>query len=406
MQSFEYANPTTVQEAVGTARHQVGRGRRAGRRHRPHQPDEGAPSHAQARGEHQEHQGARRHQQDSPTGSASAPLVTHGRAGEERRCEGVVPSRCATPRRAFPARRSATWGRSGGDLCQRPRCWYYRQGFGLLAMKDGKSLVPDGENKYHAIFGNGGRRTSSAPSSLGPALVALDAKVKLVSAKGTREVAAGEILRDAEEREQRAKSRCSRTRCSPRSSFRTAASKNATYEVRQKEALDWPLAAASVALKMKGSTVVSAQVVLGHVAPTPWMRPRRRRRWPAKTITAGDGGSGRQSRGGRARSRSARTLTRCTLARVAVKRALLDGARKGGMTGMERPGLTQSTAEPLREAALEGAVHRGAVGSDRAALQRSRLLVPAYLQLPGAGGQNRRRVRVQSRPRVLRGVVV
>ena len=78
-------------------------------------------------------------------------------------------------------------GTAGGDLCQRPRCWYYRQGFGLLAMKDGKSLVPDGENKYHAIFGGGPAYFVSA-SSLGPALVALGAKVKLVSAKGTREV--------------------------------------------------------------------------------------------------------------------------------------------------------------------------------------------------------------------------
>src|ERR1700756_1567422 len=46
-------------------------------------------------------------------------------------------------------------GTVGGDLCQRPRCWYYRQGFGLLAMKDGKSLIPEGENRYHSIFGDG-----------------------------------------------------------------------------------------------------------------------------------------------------------------------------------------------------------------------------------------------------------
>ena len=80
-------------------------------------------------------------------------------------------------------------GTVGGDLCQRPRCWYYRQGFGLLAMKDGKSLVPDGENQYHAIFGGGPAYFVSA-SSLGPALVALGAKVKLVSAKGSREMPA------------------------------------------------------------------------------------------------------------------------------------------------------------------------------------------------------------------------
>ena len=45
--------------------------------------------------------------------------------------------------------------------------------------------------------------------------------------------------------------------------------KSATYEVRQKEALDWPLAAASVVLTMRGNTVASAKVVLGHVGPKP-----------------------------------------------------------------------------------------------------------------------------------------
>src|SRR5262245_56325173 len=59
-------------------------------------------------------------------------------------------------------------GTVGGDLCQRPRCWYFRNGFGPLAMKDGKSLVPDGANQYHAIFGSGPAYFVS-PSSLGPA---------------------------------------------------------------------------------------------------------------------------------------------------------------------------------------------------------------------------------------------
>jgi len=49
-----------------------------------------------------------------------------------------------------------------------------------------------------------------------------------------------------------------------------AAVKSATYEVRQKTALDWPLATASVALEMNGRTVKSAKIVLGHVAPAPW----------------------------------------------------------------------------------------------------------------------------------------
>ena len=110
-------------------------------------------------------------------------------------------------------------GTAGGDLCQRPRCWYYRQGFGLLGMKDGKSLIVDGENKYHSIFSDGPAYFVSA-TSLGPALIALGAKVKLVSAKGTREVADVEMVPRADQRRRRARSRSSRTRSSRRLSCR------------------------------------------------------------------------------------------------------------------------------------------------------------------------------------------
>ena len=99
----------------------------------------------------------------------------------------------------IPSPQIRNMGTVGGDLCQRPRCWYYRQGFGLLATKDGKPLVPDGENKYHAIFGGGPAYFVSA-SSLGPALVALGARVKLVSAKGSREVPVAKFFVDAQGR--------------------------------------------------------------------------------------------------------------------------------------------------------------------------------------------------------------
>ena len=86
-------------------------------------------------------------------------------------------------------------GTVGGDLCQRPRCWYYRNGFGLLGKdKDGKSLIPGGENKFHAIFGNGGPAYFVSASSLGPALMALGAKIRLVSPSGTPGRRCGEVL--------------------------------------------------------------------------------------------------------------------------------------------------------------------------------------------------------------------
>ena len=59
-------------------------------------------------------------------------------------------------------------GTIAGDLCQRPRCWCYRQGFGLLGEFDGKSLIPDGDNRYHAIFANDGPAYFVCPSVLAP----------------------------------------------------------------------------------------------------------------------------------------------------------------------------------------------------------------------------------------------
>jgi len=215
-------------------------------------------------------------------------------------------------------------GTVGGDLCQRPRCWYYRQGFGLLAMKDGKSLVPDGENKYHAIFGGGPAYFVSA-SSLGPALVALGAKVKLVSAKGNREVPVKAFFlvpKDEDTREIALRPDEILTEIV----VPAAPAQSATYEVRQKEALDWPLAAAAVVLTMKGTSVASAKVVLGHVAPIPWEAAGAEKALVGKTIT-----SATAEAAGKAAVEGAQPLSQNTykvqLAKVAVKRALLEAAR-------------------------------------------------------------------------------
>jgi xanthine dehydrogenase YagS FAD-binding subunit len=215
-------------------------------------------------------------------------------------------------------------GTVGGDLCQRPRCWYYRGGFGLLAMKDGKSLVPDGENKYHAILGNGGPAYFVSPSSLGPALIALGAKIKLVSASGAREVTADKFFLTPTSDTAR------ETAVAPNEILTeilvpVAATKNATYEVRQKEALDWPLATASVALTISGNTVSSARVVLGAVAPTPWAAAAAEKALAGKTLNAQV-----TEEAGKAAVEGAKPLSqnayKVTLAKVAVKRALLQAA--------------------------------------------------------------------------------
>jgi xanthine dehydrogenase YagS FAD-binding subunit len=215
-------------------------------------------------------------------------------------------------------------GTVGGDLCQRPRCFYYRQGLGLLAMKDGKSLIPEGDNRYHAIFGEGPAYFVSA-SSLAPALVALNARVKLVSAKGPREVPVAKFFlspKDESSREIALQPNEILTEILvPNATLRTS-----TYEVRQKEALDWPLAVASVALEMNGTAVKAARVVLGHVAPMPIEAPAAAKALAGKTITAATAEAA-----GKAAVAGAKPLSgnayKVQLAKVAVKRALLDAVK-------------------------------------------------------------------------------
>lgn len=220
-------------------------------------------------------------------------------------------------------------GTIGGDLCQRPRCWYFRLGYGLLARDEsGKSLVPEGDNRYHAIIGNSGPAYFVNPSSLAPPLIAFGAKVRLYGPQGEREVPLEKFFvvpKSEREREYllRPNEILTEILVPP-----DAGLKSATYEVRQREALDWPLAAAAVALKLSGRRVESARVVLGHVAPVPWPSPEAERVLVGKTINedlALEAGKAAVSRA----APLSRNGYKVQLARVAVKRAILQAAQGG-----------------------------------------------------------------------------
>ncbi|HKI25177.1 MAG TPA: FAD binding domain-containing protein [Candidatus Sulfotelmatobacter sp.] len=159
----------------------------------------------------------------------------------------------------------------GGNLCQRPRCWYFRNGLGLLPKDEsGKELVAAGENRYHAILGNQGPAKFVSPSTVVPILIAYGAKIRLEGAKGRRELPLDKffvIPKTENEREHdlRPNEIVTEILIPPAANVKAA-----HYEIRQKEAFDWPLAVAAVLLKMQGSNVQSARIVLGHVAPVPW----------------------------------------------------------------------------------------------------------------------------------------
>jgi xanthine dehydrogenase YagS FAD-binding subunit len=214
----------------------------------------------------------------------------------------------------------------GGNLCQRPRCWYYRRGFGLLPKTpDGKSLVVEGDNRYHAILGNDGPAYFVSPSTIAPMLIAYNARVRISGPDGPREVALEKFFRIPQseyEREHDLKANEIVTDILLPSAKDTRA---ANYEVRQKAAFDWPLATASVVLQMSGNIVRSARVVMGAVAPTPWISEEAVQAITGRSIdeqTAGAAGSAAVSK--------ARPLSqngyKVRLASVAVKRALLIAA--------------------------------------------------------------------------------
>jgi xanthine dehydrogenase YagS FAD-binding subunit len=211
----------------------------------------------------------------------------------------------------------------GGNLCQRPRCWYFRNGFGLLP-KDasGKDLVSEGENRYHAILGNDGPAKFVSPSSIAPVLIAYGAKIRLVGPKRRREIALEDfyvIPKNDTDREHDLPPNEIITDIvlPPPGPMRVA-----HYEVRQKQAFDWPLALSAVALRIDGSTIQSARVVLGYVAPTPWISSEAQQALAGKSVSEETAKAAADVALANARPLS-HNKYKIQLARVALKRAVL-----------------------------------------------------------------------------------
>lgn len=217
----------------------------------------------------------------------------------------------------------------GGNLCQRPRCWYFRTGHGLLAQHDGKSLVLEGDNRYHAILGNNGPAYFVSPSTVAPVLIAYDAIVSLLSPRGIRELPLEKffiIPMEEGEREHNLQPDEIVTGVSLLGKKPASGQLRAGhYEIRQKEAFDWPYATAAVSLIMNASTVQRAKIVMGHVAPVPWLATEAAQTLLGKAITPATAEEAAQTAVAKAKSLG-HNAQKIHLARVAVKRAILAAA--------------------------------------------------------------------------------
>ena len=206
----------------------------------------------------------------TPQGLRVGALTTLAELGDDQKVKADYPALSeALLEAASPQIRNMAT--IGGNLCQRPRCWYFRNGFGLLPKDEsGKELIAGGENRYHAILGNQGAAKFVSPSTVAPILIAYGATIRLEGANGKRELPLEKffvIPKSGNEREHdlRPNEIVTEILIPPAGGVKAA-----HYEVRQKAAFDWPLAVAAAALKMKGSNIESAKIVLGYVAPVPW----------------------------------------------------------------------------------------------------------------------------------------
>ncbi len=228
----------------------------------------------------------------------------------------------------------------GGNMCQRPRCWYFRNGMGLLASEqshDGVSFMIKGDNRYGAILGNDGPAYFVSPSTIAPVLIAYGAKIRIYSAKasgaGVRELPLEKFFvtpTKAGEREHDLKpdEMVIELIVPPPSQSLKASS----YEVRQRAAFDWPLSHAAVALEMNGNTVKSARIVLGQVAPVPWVSEEAAGVLVGKPVNNDTAMAAANAAVAQAKPLS-RNKYKITLTKAAVKRAILNAAagRSGGV---------------------------------------------------------------------------
>jgi xanthine dehydrogenase YagS FAD-binding subunit len=157
---------------------------------------------------------------------------------------------------------------AGGNLLQRPRCWYFRnEQFHCFKKGGNKCFAQEGENEYHAIFDN--RLCAIVhPSAVGVALTALGAKLELTSKSGKREVAMEEFWVRPEQDMNRENSLAPGEMITA-ISVPKVDGRSAYMKLGEKESFDWPLAEVAVVLTQSAGRVSKASVILGAAAPVP-----------------------------------------------------------------------------------------------------------------------------------------
>jgi len=162
-------------------------------------------------------------------------------------------------------------GTIAGNLCQRPRCWYYREKDVPCLRKGGKRcFAVRGDNRYHCILG-GGPCFIVHPSDTAPALIALDARLTIAGPTGTRTLPAGEFFvlpRTNPHRENVLEANEVIAQIDIPAPDEGAVG---TYiKFRERQSWDFAIVSVAAQITLDGTRCTKARIVLGGVAPAPW----------------------------------------------------------------------------------------------------------------------------------------
>jgi xanthine dehydrogenase YagS FAD-binding subunit len=206
---------------------------------------------------------------DDRDGLRIGPLVTLGTIENSEIISARTPilSQAASAA-ASPQLRNM--GTLGGNICQRPRCWYYRGEFPCLRKGGRQCFALGGDNRYHAILG-GGPCFIVHPSDTAPALIALDAELCIAGSDGTRTLSVGDFFvgpRVDPHRENILKSNqmITQIRIPPPAE----GSRGIYLKLRERQSWAFALVSVAAQVTMDSGRCREARIVLGGVSPIPW----------------------------------------------------------------------------------------------------------------------------------------
>jgi xanthine dehydrogenase YagS FAD-binding subunit len=178
-------------------------------------------------------------------------------------------------------------GTIGGNLCQKPRCWYYRGEFHCLRKGGDTCFAAAGQNQFHAVFGSDGLCYYVHPSDTAPALVSLEARVRTSGAGGERTIPVAELHARPK------KSLLQETVLKPGEIITRVElppppeGQISRYrKVRTRRSWDFALAGLALALVLREGKVSRARLVLSGVAPVPWRSRAAEEAISGKELTA------------------------------------------------------------------------------------------------------------------------